>query len=317
MSSTATPEPEPRTLRTVRLKRHDDSLRTAPRRKRSKISEDSFVARGEEGQYESHDASNGNAYPSGRKVSGPLNGDSSHHHLNGNLVVRGGRKSTATRTGRSDGAQVLTQNANYTIKSLPSTPRELKRAGNEFRGTLSVSTGQALAVTRGQAFIWEYASHATVPNPKVFDVPFSVKDADPLPFGTLVSAGASTETGLLLVSAAAGHVVFHESIERAASMGLFQERKPGVEGTIAGTFNGEHVTALTAADSAGFIVTFDSGRLAHLTLRDMQGKVRIQAQFLRAGSQVKTSIFDSIKGALGAAAWKMDSATANEDKCKS
>ncbi|OQO02413.1 hypothetical protein B0A48_11940, partial [Cryoendolithus antarcticus] len=309
MSSTATPEPEPRTLRTVRRKRHDDSLRTAPRRKRSKISEDSFVARGEEGQYESHGASNGHAYPSGRKVSGPLNGDSSQHHLNGNLVVRGGRKSTATRTGRSDGAQVLTQTANYTIKSLPSTPRELKRTGNEFRGTLSASTGQALAVTRGQAFIWDYTSHATVPNPKVFDVPFSVKDADPLPFGALVSAGASTETGLLLVSAASGHVVFHESIERAASMGLFQERKPGLEGTIAGTFNGEHVTALTAADSAGFIVTFDSGRLAHLTLRDMQGKVRIQAQFLRAGSQVKTSIFDSIKGALGAAAWKMDSAT--------
>ena len=242
---------------------------------------------------------------SARKLSGAFH-DATPQHLDSELVVRGGKKSTVKRATRGDGAQLLTQNANYTVKSLPSTPRALKRAGVEFRGSLATHTGQALAITREQAYVWEYGSHAPVTNPRIFDLPFPARDSEPVPFGALVTNGMTTDTGLVLVSATTGQVVFHESIERAASMGLFQERKPGVEGTIGHIFSGEHVSNITSADSAGFIITFTSGRIAQLTLRDIQGKPRIEAQFLRENSQEKSSWSATIKGFLSAGAWKLD-----------
>lgn len=240
-----------------------------------------------------------------RKLSGALR-DATPQHLDSELVVRGGKKSTVKRATRGDGAQLLTQNSNYTVKSLPSTPRALKRAGVEFRGSLATHTGQALAVTREQAYVWEYGSHAPVTNPRIFDLPFPARDSEPVPFGALVTNGMTSDVGLVLISATTGQVVFHESIERAASMGLFQERKPGVEGTIGHIFSGEHVSNVTSADSAGFIITFTSGRIAQLTLRDIQGKPRIEAQFLRESSQEKSSWSATLKGFLGAGAWKLD-----------
>jgi nuclear pore complex protein Nup133 len=289
----------------------DGGARTAPRRKRSKISQDAFVSRDGEQDDEvpsETTAMNGHA-PSGavksaRKLSGAFRDETPQ--LEADLVVRGGKKATVKRTARGDGAQLLTQNSNYSVKSLPSTPRALKRAGVDFRGSLATHTGQALAVTRDNAYVWEYGSHAPVTNPRIFDLPFPAKDSEPVPFGALVTSGMTADTGLVLVSATTGHVVFHESIERAASMGLFQERKPGVEGTLGHIFSGEHVSNMTSADSAGFIITFTSGRIAQLTLRDIQGKPRIEAQFLRENSQEKSSWSATFKGFLGAGAFKMD-----------
>jgi nuclear pore complex protein Nup133 len=302
-------------IRNPRRRQRNDSdggTRTAPRRKRSKISQDAFVPRDGSHEDETHSQTphmNGHAHTgvakSARKLSGAYR-DATPQHTDAELVVRGGKKSTVKRATRGDGAQLLTQNANYTVKSLPSTPRALKRAGVEFRGSLATHTGQALAVTREQAYVWEYGSHAPVTNPRVFDLPFLARDSEPVPFGALVTNGISTDTGLVLISATTGQVVFHESIERAASMGLFQERKPGVEGTIGNIFSGEHISNVTSADSAGFIITFTSGRIAQLTLRDIQGKPRIEAQFLRENSQEKSSWSATFIGLLSASAWRLD-----------
>lgn len=294
-----------------RRQRHDsDGARTAPRRKRSKISQDAFVSREDPDDAAEPEAPamNGHApggnIKSARKLSGAFR--DATPQLDADLVVRGGKKATIKRATRGDGAQVLTQNPNYSVKSLPSTPRALKRAGVEFRGSLSTHTGQALAVTRENAYVWEYGSHAPVTNPRIFDLPFPAKESEPVPFGALVTSGMTTDTGLVLISASTGQVVFHESIERAASMGLFQERRPGIDGTLGHIFSGEHVANITSADSAGFIITFTSGRIAQLTLRDIQGKPRIEAQFLRESSQEKSSWSATFKGFLGAGAWKLD-----------
>lgn len=301
-------------VRNPRRRQRNDSdggARTAPRRKRSKISQDAFVARDNDQNDELHaeiPTMNGHAHTGIAKTIRSLSGAfrDGTPQLDSDLVVRGGKKTTVKRTTRGDGAQVLTQNENYSVKSLPSTPRALKRAGVEFRGSLATSTGQALAVTRESAYVWEYGSHAPVTNPRVFDLPFPARDTEPVPFGALVTSGMTTDTGLVLISATTGQVVFHESIERAASMGLFEERKPGVEGSLGHIFSGEYVSNITSADSAGFIVTFTSGRIAQLTLRDVQGKPRIEAQFLRENSQEKPSWSATFKGFLGAGAWKLD-----------
>lgn len=221
------------------------------------------------------------------------------------MVVQGGKKGSVKRPHRGDGATVLTQNARYTVKLLPSTPKELRREGVEYRGCLGAGH-HALAVTRERTWIWDYTSHAPVNNARTFDVPFPVRKDEPLPFGALVSHGGSMEMSMVLVHATTGKIVFYDSIERAASLGLFQKRNTSVEGSIPGLFSGETITSLVSADHAGFILSLTSGRIVQLTLRDAQGKARIFTQFLRATEQGSGGFFGSIKGFLGSSAWKRD-----------
>lgn len=216
-----------------------------------------------------------------------------------------GKKSSIKRPSRGDGATVLTQTERYSLKLLPSTPKELRKEGLEYRGSLGAAH-QALAVTRERAYIWDYTTHAPVTNPRSFDVPFPVKASDPVPFGALVPAGNTMDVGLVMISATGGSVVFYDSIERAASLSLFQERRPGIEGSLGSLFSGEVVIDLVSAEHAGFIVTLNSGRLVHLALQDAQGKPRVQAQLLRATEQSSGGIFGSLKGILSSGSWKRD-----------
>ncbi|KAK4549621.1 hypothetical protein LTR36_004922 [Oleoguttula mirabilis] len=308
MSASHTPEPgTERTLRSsVRNPRRrqrqsdgDSLVATAPRRKRSKLGEDTFTPRA---NAEETDAGSAvmNGHPRGstgggvRKESTPM--------LDMELPVRGGKKTVKHRALKGDGATVLTQNQMYSVKLLPSTPRELRREGVEYRGVLGAGH-HALAVTKTHAHVWDYSAHTTVSNARVFDLPFPAREGEALPFGALVISGASTDIGLLLLSATTGKIVFYESIDRAASLGLFQERNSGVEGTISGFSSGENVIDIVSADHAGFILTLSSGRIVQLTLRDAQGKARIFTQPLRPGDAGSGGIFGSIKG-LWSGAWK-------------
>ena len=317
MSNSQTPEPTTeRTLRSSvrnprrRPRQSDaDSVKTAPRRKRSKISENTFVPPRHQDDEEVNGtivvaSPNGDIHPTSsgrgrgrpRKDSAPM--------LDVEMPVRG-KKSSVKRPTRGDGAAVLTQNSMYSVKLLPSTPKELRREGVEYRGSLGAAH-HALAVTRERAYIWDYTAHTPVNSPRVFDVPFPVRSTDALPFGALVTTGTGTDVGLIIVSATTGKIVFYESIERAACLGLFQERSAGVEGSLGSVFSGETVIDLISADHAGFIITLSSGRIAQLTLRDAQGKARVFAQFLRATEQSTGGLFGSIKGILGGAGWKRD-----------
>jgi nuclear pore complex protein Nup133 len=319
MSSSGTPEPSAasRALRSEvrnprrRPRQSDaDSIRAAPRRKRSKLSEDTFAPRGtiemeeleELEEADGHVTMNGRP-SSGRKASGtPMAADATMMEM----PLRGGRKNTLKRAAKGDGATVLTSNSIYSVKQLPSTPKELKKA--EYRGSIVGTAHQhlALAVTREKAYVWDYTAHTAVSNARVFDLPFPVRDGEVLPFGALVASNGSssqTEVGLLLVSATTGRIVYYESIERAASLGLFQERKTGVEGVISGYSSSETVIELTAAEHAGFVIALSSGRIIQLTLRDAQGKARIFTQPLRPGHVSSSGIFGSLKGLLSGG-WK-------------
>ncbi|KAK0937566.1 hypothetical protein LTR29_010899 [Friedmanniomyces endolithicus] len=315
---------EPSTERTLRNPRRrqrsdGDSLKTAPRRKRSKISESTFATRDTTEETEdlhptTHDTAMNGHTRGGTTSRKPPPRASRHESTEPTeLPMRGGKKpGTATlkhRPLKSDGATVLAQNAVYSVKLLPSTPVELRKEGVEYRGrVLSSSTttggsghGQhlALAVTREKAWVWDYnapssASHTV----RVFDMPFPVRQGEELPFGMLVfgvGSSAAADVGLVLVSAGSGKVVYYESIERAASLGLFQERKTGLEGTIGGLASGERVVDVVAAEHAGFILCLSSGRVMQLTLRDAQGKPKIFTQVLRSGDG-NDGFLGSLKG---------------------
>ncbi|KAF2720795.1 hypothetical protein K431DRAFT_285485 [Polychaeton citri CBS 116435] len=313
MPASETPEPPgaERSLRNTtrnprRRQRQSDSesLKTAPRRKRSKLNNDTFAATAKqhadggtiiETVEEAPMKVNGRQ----RRESTPLLGPEAE------LTVRGGKKQGLKRVHRSEGGTTLTQNLVYSVKSLPSTPKELKVQGETYRGSLCKTINKALAITNRSAYIWDYTAHSATTAPRVFDLPFQQKSTDPLPYGALVTNTASTEVGLLLLSAVFGKVVFYDSIDRAASLSLFQSRGVvATEGSLGSFLGSETVVDLKDAGTAGFVVVLSTGRLLQLTLRDASGKPKIQSQFLRTQELSNGGIFGSIKGMLGAGAWK-------------
>lgn len=63
--------------------------------------------------------------------------------------------------------------------------------------------------------------------------------------------------------------------------------------------HGEKVVAITSAESAGFILTFNSGRLAYMSVRDNHGRPAISVQFLRSSlASSGGGIFGSIRHAF-------------------
>jgi len=315
MSNSQTPEPAfERTLRSSarnprrRQRQSDgDSIRTAPRRKRSKLNDDAFaqqpVESVEMGELTTTTGKmmNGHARGSGgrRKDSTPA------LSVDMELPMRGGKKPSGTgavvkRAMKGDGATVLAANRVYSVKLLPSTPKELRKPGMEFRGSLLSEQHLALAVTRQKAYVWDYTAHAPATNARVFDVPFAAPQDEALPFGALVHSGANTtDVGLVLVAAHGGKVVFYESVERAASLGLFHERGTGVEGALTGLYTGESVTEITFAEHAGYVLTLSSGRVLQMRLRDEQGRARIHAQVLPSVEPASRGLFGTIKRFAG------------------
>ncbi|KAK8215226.1 hypothetical protein M8818_002238 [Zalaria obscura] len=217
-----------------------------------------------------------------------------------------GKKAAPKRAVKADGSIIMTQNAFYSVKQLPSMPDRLRNSASDFRASLLTSPPCALALTHDHAYIWDYTSPVPVTHPRIFDVPRSSQPTESLPLGALVINGASPSVGLVVVSAT-GKVTFWENIDVAESLSLFQKKNIGVEGSVGTLFSGETVTDITSADHAGFILTLSSGRIAQISLRDTQGKPKVTAQFLRSNDAANSSgLFGGIKSVLGVGAWKRD-----------
>lgn len=148
--------------------------------------------------------------------------------------------------------------------------------------------------------VWPYNSTSQSPETFTFTLPSASKQNDPLPVGSLVSPSASSvEPGLVVVMAGSGKVVYWESISSAATFAFIKKDRSGVEHMISGMSSGEKVVGITNAETAGFILTFNSGRLAYMAVRDGHGKPAVSVQFLRTNLTPSTSgIFGSIRHAF-------------------
>ncbi|PSK34364.1 hypothetical protein B9Z65_8690 [Elsinoe australis] len=274
-----------------------DSVGHQPRRKRSKVTSETFEASTiTNGTLTTDGLTNGHIETRSRKSATPA--DSL------DIPLRS-KKSTQKRVSRSDAGPVMTQNSHYSLRQLSSTPDVVRRSASDFRGSVLPSTPYALVVTREHAYIWDYTSTTPVSQPKTFDVPHHVKPSEPVPLGLLITNGASSSIGLALVSATTGEVTYWENVDTAESLSLFQDRHGGVSGSIGGLFSGETVTDIVSAEHAGIILTLSSGRIAQVNLRDAQGKPKVQSQFLRSKDGNGGGLFGSIRGALGVG-WKRD-----------
>jgi nuclear pore complex protein Nup133 len=110
---------------------------------------------------------------------------------------------------------------------------------------------------------------------------------------------------LVVVQPTTGKIIFWEAISNASIRGLMKHKQNGIQGAIQGVLSGEYATEIVNAEPAGAIVTFSSGRFAHVTVRDPQGKPAIGAQFLKSTARpTGTGIFSGLRNALSSTPWK-------------
>ena len=115
--------------------------------------------------------------------------------------------------------------------------------------------------------------------------------------------------------AGSGKVVYWESISSAATFAFIKKDRSGVEYTISGMTSGEKVVDITNAEPAGFILSFNTGRLAYLNVRDNHGRPAVSVQFIRSGLSGSSSGFlGSIRHAFSHLSLRGDIAAVRADR---
>ncbi|KAH7026113.1 Nup133 N terminal like-domain-containing protein [Microdochium trichocladiopsis] len=223
------------------------------------------------------------------------------------LSVRSKKTRPADRVNKGDGSTLLTTNSAFEVRKLPALPERLKHdATSQQHGSLDNSTGYALSVSHTHAIVWLYTAASQTPESFTFTLPQPSRHAsDPLPIGSLVSPSASSsEPGLVVVMPTTGKIAYWESISSATTFDFMRQQRNGLEDSVTGMFSGETIIQLVNAESsAGFILTFSSGRLAYLSVRDSHGRPKISTQFLRTSlGPASSGFFGSIRHALSSAA---------------
>lgn len=166
-----------------------------------------------------------------------------------------------------------------------------------FHATALSSAGLALALTIDSAIVWDYGAPSGPT--KVASLPLSLglRASDPLPLGAIVRNGPTNDYGVVALAPSSGKISFMENIDSADTRSLYPQRIQGAEGSVK-LYSGETITDLVDIEHAGFVLVFSSGRLAHLTLRDGQGRPSIGTTMLTATNAASGSFF-SFKGLLG------------------
>jgi nuclear pore complex protein Nup133 len=180
-------------------------------------------------------------------------------------------------------------------------------------GAIYSSTGYALTLTHTHALVWPYT--ATNPSPETFTfaLPYPSKhQSEPLPLGALVPPTTShDEPGLVVVMPVSGKISYWESISSAATLDFIRQQRSGVDGSISGMWSNEYVARIVNAESAGFILVFNTGRMAYMSLRDAHGRPNIAVQILRGNAAGGSfGLLGSLRHALTSSATRGEIAAA-------
>ncbi len=167
--------------------------------------------------------------------------------------------------------------------------------------------GYAVAMTQTQAIVWRYiqSTGSVDSKPSIIKLLHpSNTPGHPLPFGILVPTSA--EPAFLVVMPASGEITYWESLSTAASVDVNRQRQQGNQGSLNGMLSGEIITKVTEGEPHGFVLTLSSGRVAHMTVSDPQGKPSINVQFLWNNGAHSVGLFGSLRSAFSGAGWRRD-----------
>lgn len=235
------------------------------------------------------------------------------------LSFRSKKARPGERLSKGDGSILLSTNVAFDVRKLPALPDRLKLdATSRQHGLADSSTGYALSLSHTHAVVWPYATHTQSPESFTFTLPYPSKHStDRLPLGALVPQYASSsDPGLVVVMPSSGKVTYWESISSATTLDFMRQQRNGIEDSIPGMFSGELVNQIIHAESAAsFILTFSSGRMAYLGVRDAQGRPKISTQFLRTNlGPASNGFFGSIRHALSHASVQGDIAAVRSER---
>lgn len=184
--------------------------------------------------------------------------------------------------------KIQCKTVNYTVRHISTLPDNIRgdRGAQPFRGSIlsSNSSSYAVAVTNEQVIVWDYTASVSNPSNRRVTLPLRCKSTEVYPLAAVVASTSSTEIGLIVVYPSAGKIYYWENIDSIQSLSLLQQRKQVVEGTVPGLLTRDAIDQLIDAESAGYLLLFSSGKLAHLTLRDAQGRPQITISALNPGA---------------------------------
>ena len=156
--------------------------------------------------------------------------------------------------------------------------------GEPLRCFFGAGHDHALALTHSHAIVWPYSVSASSPSPSdTFTVSIPESCRDPkgaVPLGVLLSTATGEYPGLLVLIPSTGKIIYWETVSSAASLGLSRQKQNGIQGSTPGLLSGEYATEILNGEPSGIIATFSTGRVAHITLRDPQGKPSVLVNFL-------------------------------------
>lgn len=231
------------------------------------------------------------------------------------LVFRGPKKSDK-QGDHANGTVILSKNDYYIVSQLPSLPDQIRGTDSvPLESFFATDQGYALILTQCYAIIWPYAISESSPSPAdVFTVMIPESCRDPsggTPLGVFVSNTATELPGLMVVIPSTGKIIYWETVSHAAVLGLVKQKQNGLQGSVPGLLSGEYATEVINAEPSGIIITFSSGRVAHVTVRDPQGKPTVTVNFLRGMTRITSGgFFGGIKSVLGGSSWKKEVAAA-------
>ena len=101
-----------------------------------------------------------------------------------------------------------------------------------------------------------------------------------------------------------GKVTYWENVLSAGHIDMTRQKQQGFQGIVGNMLSGEIVTKVTEAEPDGFILTLSTGRIAHLTVKDSQGKPLIDTQYLRSHNASSEGILGGLKSVLSGVGWK-------------
>ncbi|KAL5332250.1 Non-repetitive/WGA-negative nucleoporin C-terminal-domain-containing protein [Aspergillus crustosus] len=226
-----------------------------------------------------------------------------------NISIRASKKPEKRKFNAID-PTILSKTDFYVVSQLPSLPDQIRSLQPEpCRCFFASNHGYALVITQSEAIIWPYSAPVSSPSPAdVFRLPIpeSYKEGgDKAPLGVILSTATSATPGLLILMPRNGNIIYWETVSCAASLGLPRQKQSGLQGFVPGMLSGEHATDIVNSEPSGVMVTFSSGRVAHITVRDSQGKPAVTVSFLRNPSSYPTSGFlGGLKNALGSGFWR-------------
>ncbi|KAF3388491.1 Nucleoporin [Penicillium rolfsii] len=212
----------------------------------------------------------------------------------------------------AEGTVVLSSTNYYTVEQLPALPDQIRGSlPDPFRCFFAPSHHYALALTPSHAIIWPYSVTMSTPSASetfTVSIPEACRNTNgAVPLGVLLSTATGGHPGLLVIIPNTGRIIYWETVSSAASLGLSRQKQSGIQGSTPGLLSGEYATEIMNCEPSGIVVVFSSGRVAHVTLRDPQGKPSVLVNFLSTSiSGGAGGFLGGIKNVLGGGSWRKE-----------